>query len=205
MIFEPHVSSVLCLHLRSPSSPTLISDPSILPSLRRHIRSRLLLLALLLILDQLNIPLRHLLIPLSHEILNLHTQIALDNNLLPAAWQLRHTGTRRKLLPQILAHFLDVETERFQPGHGRYVFPLCAFDPLDYDLAGGARFGFALRGRGGFVGFLDGVFFGAFLGIDGEGGEVLCEGFCGSGRRISGVDWGGCLRGWLDGGEKVCR
>ena len=34
-------------------------------------------------------------------------------------------------------------------------------------------------GGGGFGGFLLGVLFGALAGFDGEGGEVLLEGFCG--------------------------
>lgn len=33
-------------------------------------------------------------------------------------------------------------------------------------------------GGGGFCGFLLGVFFGAFLGVEGEGGEVLFYCFC---------------------------
>jgi hypothetical protein len=67
------------------------------------------------------------------------------------------------------------------------VLALVALDALDDDLAGRALFALAGLGRFGFGGFLLGVFFGAFLGVDGEGGEVLRERFGG----VEGVIEGG--------------
>lgn len=61
--------------------------------------------------------------------------------------------------------------------YGGDVFALVAFDAFDEDLGGGEFFGAAGFGRRGFCGFLLGVFFGAFLGVDREGGEILFYGF----------------------------
>ena len=56
---------------------------------------------------------------------------------------------------------------------------LVALDALDDDFGGGALLGLARFGGFGFGGLFLGVFFGALLGVDGEGGEVLGEGFGG--------------------------
>ena len=54
---------------------------------------------------------------------------------------------------------------------------LVALDALDDDFARGALLAFARFGCFGFGGFLLRVFFGAFLRVDGEGGEVGGQGF----------------------------
>jgi hypothetical protein len=63
------------------------------------------------------------------------------------------------------------------------VLALVALDALDDHFAGGALLGLARFGGLGFGGFLLGVFFGALLGVDGQGGEILGERF----RRVEGV------------------
>jgi hypothetical protein len=59
------------------------------------------------------------------------------------------------------------------------VFALVALDALDDDFGRCAFLALSRFGRFGFGGFLLGVFFSAFLGVDGEGGEVLRERFRG--------------------------
>jgi len=59
------------------------------------------------------------------------------------------------------------------------VLALVALDALDDDFGGCALFGLAGLGGFGFGGFLLGVFLGALLGVDAEGGEVLGQGFGG--------------------------
>jgi hypothetical protein len=66
--------------------------------------------------------------------------------------------------------------------HGGDVFALVALDALDEDFGGREFFGAPGFGGGGFCGFFLRVFFGAFLGVEGEGGEVLFDGFW---RKIS--------------------
>lgn len=64
------------------------------------------------------------------------------------------------------------------------VFAFVAFDSLDDDFGGGAFFcvsGFSCLGFGC---FLLGVFFGALLGVDAQGGEVLGESFGGVEFRV---------------------
>jgi hypothetical protein len=70
-----------------------------------------------------------------------------------------------------------------EPGDLGDVFALVALDALDDDFGRGAFLRFARFGRFGFGGFLLGVFLGAFLGVDGERGEVLRERF----RGVEGV------------------
>ena len=72
------------------------------------------------------------------------------------------------------------------------VLALVALDALDDDFGGCAFFGLAGFGGFGFGGFLLGVFFGAFLCVDAEGGEVLRQSF-------AGVE--GCVEGGVGGGE----
>jgi hypothetical protein len=58
------------------------------------------------------------------------------------------------------------------------IFALVSLDAFDEDFRCSTlllRFGFC---GGGFGGFLLCVFLGAFLGVDGEGGEVLFDCFC---------------------------
>jgi hypothetical protein len=62
--------------------------------------------------------------------------------------------------------------------NGGNVFTLVALDALDENLGGCELLGATGFGGGGFCSFLLGVLFGAFLSIDGEGGEVLFYGFC---------------------------
>jgi hypothetical protein len=68
---------------------------------------------------------------------------------------------------------------RFEPAYGRDEFPLVALDALDEDFGGGFGFGGAGFKREGFGFFFEAVFLGAFLRVDGEGGE--------------GGGYGGCL------------
>lgn len=69
---------------------------------------------------------------------------------------------------------------RLQPGHARHVFSLVALHPLNL------HYGLCFRSAGscflggGFSFFLCAVFGGAFLGVDGEGGELARYGFCGA-------------------------
>jgi hypothetical protein len=140
---------------------------------------RPLRLLLLLILNQLNIILRHLLILIHQKLLNILAQISLHRNLLSAARYLRDTRSRRELLAKILGDLLDIQPERLETLHGGDVFALVALDALDQDLRRCELFGAARFGGRGFGGFLLRVFFGAFLGIDGEGREVLFYGFWG--------------------------
>ena len=56
------------------------------------------------------------------------------------------------------------------------MFALVALDALDDDFGGGEFFGAAGFGGGGFCFFLFCVLFGAFLGVDREGGEIGCYG-----------------------------
>lgn len=92
---------------------------------------------------------------------------------------------------------------RFEAADGRDVFALVALDALDEDFGGGFGFGGAGFEGEGPRGFLLGVFFGAFLGVEGEGGEG--GGYCcclmmlvfGGGLGIWGVlgdFWGGGAR-----------
>jgi hypothetical protein len=61
--------------------------------------------------------------------------------------------------------------------NGGDVFALVALDALDQDLGRGEFFSASGFGGGGFCSFLLGVFLGTFLGVEGEGGEVLFYGF----------------------------
>jgi hypothetical protein len=58
------------------------------------------------------------------------------------------------------------------------VFAFVAFDAFYGYFGGGEFFGAAGFEGGGFCFFFLCVFFGAFLGVDGEGGEVCCYGVC---------------------------
>lgn len=58
-----------------------------------------------------------------------------------------------------------------EPGDGGHVFALVALDALDQHLGLGFGLGRAGFGRERFGFFLEGVLFGALLGVDGEGGE----------------------------------
>lgn len=69
---------------------------------------------------------------------------------------------------------------------------LVALDALDDDFGGCALFRLAGFGSFSFGSFFLGVFFGAFLRVDAEGGEVLGEGF-------TGVE--GFVEGWVGGGK----
>lgn len=161
-------------HQRHRSNTT----PQAHPLLRGNIRRRLLALCLLLILDQLNVILRNILVLLQKELLNILAQITLHRDLLAATRQLSHARARRKLLAKVLGHLLDIEAKRLEPADGGDVLALVALDALDCDFARGAGLGLTLLCGCGFVRFLGGVLFGAFLGFDGERGEVLRECFC---------------------------
>lgn len=71
------------------------------------------------------------------------------------------------------------------------VLALVALDALDDDFGGCALLALAGFGGFGFGGFLLGVFFGAFLRVDAEGGEVLVEGFVGVEGGVEGGVGGG--------------
>jgi hypothetical protein len=71
------------------------------------------------------------------------------------------------------------------------VLALVALDALDDDFGGCALLALAGFGGFGFGGFLLGVFFGAFLRVDAEGGEVLGEGFAGVEGGVEGGVRGG--------------
>lgn len=58
-----------------------------------------------------------------------------------------------------------------EAGHGGDEFALVALDALNENLGLGLGLGRAGFGSEGFRLFLEGVFFGAFLGVDGERGE----------------------------------
>jgi hypothetical protein len=155
--------------IKIPNSPSLsLPNPS---------HSHLILL-LLLILNQLNIILRHLLVLVHQKLLYILAQIALHRDLLAAAGNLGDAAARRKLLAKVLGHLLDVQAKRLEALYGGDVFALVAFYAFDEDLGGGEFFGAARFGRGGFGGLLLRVFFGAFLGVEGEGGHVVFYGFC---------------------------
>lgn len=141
---------------------------------------RLIALFLLLILDQLDIILGHLLILVTKPLQNILAQISLhSDDLSHTTGQFCRRTSSSELLAHLLCNLLDVEAERFETGDFGDVFALVAFDALDYDFGGGEFFGAAGFGGGGFGFLLFGVLFGAFLGVDREGGEVGCYGVCG--------------------------
>lgn len=105
------------------------------------------------------------------------THIPLHRNLLAPTRRLRHARSRREFLPKLLRHLLQIESKLLQARDFGDIFPLVALDALDGDFRRGALFCLASFGCGGFGGFLLGVFFGAFLGVDTEGAEVGREGF----------------------------
>lgn len=73
---------------------------------------------------------------------------------------------------------------RLEPGHCGDVFPLVTLHALDQHLGLGLGFRrFGLGGRG-FGFFLLGIFGGALLGVEGEGGEGGCYGFWNGGVKI---------------------
>jgi len=134
-------------------------------------------LLLLLILNQLDIILWHLLILVHQELHDVLAQIALYSNLLAAARNLSHARPCGELFAKVLCDLLDVEAKRFEALHGGDVFALVALDALNEDLGRGELFGAASFCGRGFCGFLLRVFFCALLCVDGEGREVLGYGF----------------------------
>lgn len=149
---------------------------------------------LLLILNELNIVLRDLLMIIEQPILHLITHIALHGNLLPTRRSLRHRTSRRKLLAKLLGHLLQIQSKSFQPRNLRDEFPLVPLHALDVHFRGGALFALPRFLSFGFGGFLLGVFFGAFLRVYGEGGEVL-------GSGVGAVEFR--VQVWVVGGEPV--
>jgi hypothetical protein len=159
-----------------------------LPTLSSQLTLRLLLL---LILNQLHIILGHLKL-LHQKLQNILTQISLHRNLLATPRDLGHTRPCSKFLAEILRHLFDVEAKSFEALYGGHVLALVALDALDQDFGRREFFSAPGFGGGGFCGFLLRVFFGAFLGVDGEGGEVLFYGFCVDVNRAASI--GSCLR-----------
>lgn len=163
---------------------------------------RLSSLLLLLILHQLHVILGHLLILFTKPLQNILAQISLHgDDLAHTSGQFRGRTSSRKLLTHLFCNLLDVKTKGFEAGHFGDVFALVALDALDDDFGRGEFFGAAGFGGGGFCFFLFCVLFGAFLGVDREGGEVGCYGvWFRGGPRVS---WVQGRRDRVRGGEAV--
>lgn len=105
------------------------------------------------------------------------TDISLNRNLLSPSRRLRHTTPRRKLFPKLLRDLLQLQPKRLQSADLSNILPLIPLHALDDDLTRGA-----LLALTGFLGLGLGrlllcVLLGAFLGVDGQGREVLGKGF----------------------------
>lgn len=133
---------------------------------------------LLLVLDTFHVVLGHFRIVLHHIIIYVVAQVPLHGNLLASAGHLGHTTARSELLAEVLGDLLDVQSKGFQSLHSRHVFALIALDAFDEHFGAGACLGGAGFSGGSFGGFLLRVFFSTFLGVEGQGGEVLFYCFC---------------------------
>lgn len=76
-----------------------------------------------------------------------------------------------------------------QPTDRRNIFPLIPLNPFDQHHRLFLPLRFSALGSGGFRFFLGGVFGGAFLGVDGEGGEGGGDCFCGEGALAESKGW----------------